>query len=395
MTTNIWQRLADAIVSPHDDDLYTEASPLVRALRKLAAEDAEREGPFSATPWPGRVSSDARSRVVNMSPDPQSQRDVGAVATEIQGEEAGAGSSAPAAGTCPRCGADGAHTFCVDRDGKMPRPGPVPDTQGGDAASVASFSRPAQGLPPLDPALVVECLRIYFREFYAHVDDVPYYEGAMRAALTHHRERVERPLREALTSVRRFNADAELEVKQLRAEVKYWQSGHEGQLQAALAANKEADRLRGELAHWQEECARQHLRNEEYYRGLVVQIGESIGDASYIADDGTRSEDVLCAKVPELVAALVAQRVTQPTDEDRRRWANQIRQGNWFGTADRERIATLLEQPAPRAKSLGRRWVVIDGEKVTDSCADHAALVRFYPDATITECDLVPVEEEP
>lgn len=53
------------------------------------------------------------------------------------------------------------------------------------------------------------------------------------------------------------------------------------------------------------ETASQHLRNEEYYRDLVEQIGEAIGEQAYIADDGVKHDRVLCAKVPELVFDLI------------------------------------------------------------------------------------------
>lgn len=46
-----------------------------------------------------------------------------------------------------------------------------------------------------------------------------------------------------------------------------------------------------------------HCRNEEYYRGLVTKIGEMFGEPAYTSDDGSVQQDVLCAKVPELVAA--------------------------------------------------------------------------------------------
>lgn len=54
------------------------------------------------------------------------------------------------------------------------------------------------------------------------------------------------------------------------------------------------------------DTAAQHFRNEEYYRGLVVKIGEMLGDEAYVSDDGSKQDSVLCAKVPELVAKLVA-----------------------------------------------------------------------------------------
>jgi len=56
------------------------------------------------------------------------------------------------------------------------------------------------------------------------------------------------------------------------------------------------------IATWMETAA-QNQRNTDYYRGLLVKCGEAISDKAYIADDGSRSEDVLCAKIPELVDA--------------------------------------------------------------------------------------------
>ena len=64
--------------------------------------------------------------------------------------------------------------------------------------------------------------------------------------------------------------------------------------------------LSTELA-WQETAAYAQ-RGLDYYRSLVVKIGETIGESAYIADDGGTHDDVLCAKVPELVAALQAER---------------------------------------------------------------------------------------
>lgn len=53
------------------------------------------------------------------------------------------------------------------------------------------------------------------------------------------------------------------------------------------------------------EAAAQHLRNEEYYKGLLIQIGEMLGHKAYISDDGTVHDHVLCAKVPELIKELI------------------------------------------------------------------------------------------
>lgn len=49
--------------------------------------------------------------------------------------------------------------------------------------------------------------------------------------------------------------------------------------------------------------AREHA-NTEYYRGIVVKIGELFGAPAYISDDGSVQEDVLCAKVFDLVKEL-------------------------------------------------------------------------------------------
>jgi len=47
--------------------------------------------------------------------------------------------------------------------------------------------------------------------------------------------------------------------------------------------------------------AAQFHRNADYYRGLVQECGEAVGKEAYIQDDGGIVDEVLCAKVPELV----------------------------------------------------------------------------------------------
>ena len=78
-------------------------------------------------------------------------------------------------------------------------------------------------------------------------------------------------------------------------------ANHEMDVVLAQAIAKPVRRL---VRGWYD-TALQHHRNEEYYRGLVTQIGEMLGEEAYTSDDGTRQEDVLCAKVPELVRQLV------------------------------------------------------------------------------------------
>lgn len=56
--------------------------------------------------------------------------------------------------------------------------------------------------------------------------------------------------------------------------------------------------------------ARQHARNEDYYRGLLDQCAQHLGEAVYIQDDGGRYDEPLRAKIPELVEALAARSAT-------------------------------------------------------------------------------------
>jgi len=83
-----------------------------------------------------------------------------------------------------------------------------------------------------------------------------------------------------------------------------------------------AEAVAKRIQAWMETSA-QNQRNVDYYRSLVVRCGEAVGEQVYIADDGGKHEDVLCAKVPELVEemrkerdlleAVVTKRSAQPT----------------------------------------------------------------------------------
>lgn len=41
--------------------------------------------------------------------------------------------------------------------------------------------------------------------------------------------------------------------------------------------------------------------NYDYYRGICIEIGELLGEEVYICDDGSKSEDVLIAKLVEVL----------------------------------------------------------------------------------------------
>jgi len=64
-----------------------------------------------------------------------------------------------------------------------------------------------------------------------------------------------------------------------------------------------AEAVAKRIATWIDESARTR-QDCNYYRGLVVRCGNALGEVAHICDSGSRSEDVLCAKVPELVEAL-------------------------------------------------------------------------------------------
>jgi len=67
----------------------------------------------------------------------------------------------------------------------------------------------------------------------------------------------------------------------------------------------ERDAALREMEAWKDSAAT-FSRNADYYRGLVTRIGEMFRIEAKTSDDGTVQEDVLCAKVPELVAAALA-----------------------------------------------------------------------------------------
>ena len=62
-----------------------------------------------------------------------------------------------------------------------------------------------------------------------------------------------------------------------------------------------------EVEMWKEEAA-YFARGQEYYRGLLDEIGSYLGPEVFVCDDGTISQDILRAKIPELVAKLVKEK---------------------------------------------------------------------------------------
>jgi hypothetical protein len=64
-----------------------------------------------------------------------------------------------------------------------------------------------------------------------------------------------------------------------------------------------AESVARRIAGWMDEAARA-CRNADYYRGLLVECGNTIGQEAHTQDDGGIVPTVLVAKVPELVSSL-------------------------------------------------------------------------------------------
>lgn len=112
---------------------------------------------------------------------------------------------------------------------------------------------------------------------------------------------IQRPDRESRAWAEGFNTALELTAKQAGPEQA---ASLRARMMADGPSSQEIDASLGLPSNWRD-TAMQHHRNEEYYRGLVIRIGAMLGPDAYTSDDGSVQQDVLCAKVPELVAALI------------------------------------------------------------------------------------------
>ncbi len=85
----------------------------------------------------------------------------------------------------------------------------------------------------------------------------------------------------------------------------------ERELLDEMAAELATLRTRAETAERERdawtETARQHCINEGYYRGIVISIGKLLGPEAFTCDDGSKSEDVLCAKVYEVLESQLSE----------------------------------------------------------------------------------------
>lgn len=92
--------------------------------------------------------------------------------------------------------------------------------------------------------------------------------------------------------------------KTFKDAVEAYDKGEAGYIAVIVAARKYIDSGQ-DPDSWQARGL-EYYNGMRYYQGLLDSIGEKLGKRAYIADDGSVQQDVLRAKVPELVADLAA-----------------------------------------------------------------------------------------
>ena len=76
------------------------------------------------------------------------------------------------------------------------------------------------------------------------------------------------------------------------------QEGRLQQLEKEIALSKKRNReLYDEMVNWQE-CASYMSKGMNFYRDIVTECGEMLGEACYTSDDGSIQDHVLALKVP-------------------------------------------------------------------------------------------------
>lgn len=138
----------------------------------------------------------------------------------------------------------------------------------------------------------------------------------------------------------------------------------------------------GQRDAW-EETAKRHHRNECYYRGLVERIGKLFGEAAFLSDDGSRQEDVLCAKVPELAEQQFVDLSSQVADLKRALKGRDSQKAEL--TAAHEEISRLraaLQATKPAVGSDGS-WKHTDLLGASDFATAVNVIWHALPDAAL------------
>ena len=143
---------------------------------------------------------------------------------------------------------------------------------------------------------------------------------------------------------------------------------------------KRAEAAEVREASWTE-TARQHLNNEQYYCGLLDRIAKVFGARAYTSDDGSVQDEVVRAKLPELV------------DELARNWEacewSEIKGETPTAAEERMRscekeVMDILSQDRLRVGSVARKYVARVFEKYVGWEGDkqpspnpNTAILRF------------------
>ena len=119
----------------------------------------------------------------------------------------------------------------------------------------------------------------------------------------------------------------------------------------AIAEIETLRRERNQAQKWEDSAmhvAGMYCKGMEYYRGLVEQIGQTIGESAYIQDDGGKVDSVLCAKVPELVEEL-KQGLAEAREENKKLREALLRVRTWgissknFSATDSYKMAEWID----------------------------------------------------
>jgi hypothetical protein len=157
-------------------------------------------------------------------------------------------------------------------------------------------------------------------------------------------------------------------IDDLRGQRDQWKTSWE-------AAQKKITALTTERDAWME-TATQSQRGSDYYSGLLDKIGELFGEPAYIADDGTRSDSILRAKVPELVLALSKER-----DELTDRLHKEVIMLNaseavygfaaWLTTREERVVLSAMDDAAPVCALVKRFCEINNLPEITEQWPNH------------------------
>lgn len=123
--------------------------------------------------------------------------------------------------------------------------------------------------------------------------------AAIQAAIT----RQANAARRGMDAAKEAGAHMEAEARRLYAECN--PEALESERAANAQLTEDLQRTEAERDGWVE-SARHFANGQEFYQGLVRQVGNLFGEVAYTSDDGSVQDDVLALKVPELVEALAS-----------------------------------------------------------------------------------------